>query len=93
MKFYNGPVEDLIRELRSQKGKNIYCDGGGEVVFELLRHFLIDKMVISVIPHLVGTGIRLFKDKRPEQNLKLTRSVSYPSGLVQLCYDVITPAE
>ena len=87
VEFYNGEVKDLIATLRQQEGKNIYCDGGGEVVFELLKYALIDRMIISVIPHLVGNGVMLFKDHRPEQKLKLRRSITFPSGLVQLWYD------
>jgi dihydrofolate reductase len=41
-----------------------------------------------VIPHLVGEGIRLFPEGFPEQNLKLKQSTCFPSGLVQLWYDV-----
>ena len=87
VEFYNGELKELISSLKNETGKNIYCDGGGEIVFELLKHSLIDKMVISVIPHLVGNGVRLFKDNRPEQKLKLKKSITFPSGLVQLWYD------
>lgn len=59
------------------------------MVFELLKHSLIDQMIISVIPHQVGNGVRLFKDNRPEQKLKFTKSITFPSGLVQLWYDNI----
>lgn len=87
VEFYNGSVKDLIADLRRQEGKHIYCDGGGDVVFELLNHSLIDRMIISVIPHLVGNGVRLFRDGRPEQRLTFRRSITFPSGLVQLWYD------
>ncbi len=85
--YYNGPVKDLITQLKQQPGKNIYCDGGGELVYELLKDSLIDKLGISIIPHLVGTGVRLFKDGLPEQNLKFKKSITFPSGLVQLWYE------
>lgn len=85
--FYNGPIKDLIAELQKQPGKNLYCDGGGEVIFDLLKESLIDRMIISIIPHLVGKGVRLFKEGGPEQSLTLTRSISFPSGLVQLWYE------
>jgi dihydrofolate reductase len=84
---YAPDVAALIQTLRQEPGKDIYCDGGGEIVFELLRLRLIDRLIVSVIPHLLGSGIRLFKDGRPEQNLRFKRSISYPSGLVQLWYD------
>ena len=90
IEYFNGSVSDLVAELRQQPGKGIYCDGGAEVVYALLKERLIDKMIISIIPHLVGDGVRLFKDGLPEQALKLTRSSTFPSGLVQLCYEKST---
>jgi dihydrofolate reductase len=77
-----------VKELKQQEGKDIYCDGGAEIVFELLNAKLFDRIIISIIPHLLGEGIRLFKDNNIEQNLQFKRSSSYPSGLVQLWYDV-----
>ncbi|UZR96944.1 dihydrofolate reductase family protein [Chondrinema litorale] len=85
---YHNNVVELIKKLKTKEGKDIYCDGGGEIVFELLKNSLIDRLIISVIPHLLGNGIPLFKDGRPEQNIKYKQSISYPSGLVQLWYDV-----
>ncbi len=89
---YHPDAVQLIRELKDQEGKDIYCDGGGEIVFELLKHNLIDCLIVSVIPHLLGDGIKLFRDGRPELGLILKRSISYPSGLVQLWYDKIVKA-
>lgn len=86
---YHGDVAQLVRNLKTGDGKDIYCDGGGEVVTELLRHRLIDRLIVSILPHLTGGGIRLFHDDRPEQALKFKRSVTYPSGLVQLWYDAV----
>ncbi len=86
--IYKDDLLALIKELKSQKGKDIYCDGGGEIVFELLRQQLLDKLIISVIPHLLGDGIPLFKKGLPEQPLQFKRSITYPSGLVQLWYEV-----
>ena len=87
VEYFNGSAKDLITEIRQQQGKGIYCDGGAEVVTALLNDQLIDRMIISIIPHLVGDGVRLFKDGRPEQYLNLTHSSTYPSGLVQLWYE------
>lgn len=84
---YAKDIRLLVENLQKTEGKDIYCDGGAEVVTELLKNDLIDRLIISVIPHLLGSGIRLFKDGRPEYSLKLKQSVSYPSGLVQLWYE------
>lgn len=48
--FYTGSISTLIKQLKAKPGKNIYCDGGAEVINELLAHDLIDEFIISVIP-------------------------------------------
>jgi dihydrofolate reductase len=84
--FYTGDITELVQRLKSQKGKNIYCDGGAEVVNELLKNDLIDDFIISVIPVLVGNGTRLFKDGRPEQILEFLTTKTFETGLTQLHY-------
>ncbi len=84
--FYTGDLSDLVKRLKREEGKNIFCDGGAEVVNELLLNDLIDEFMISVIPVLVGSGIKLFKDGRPEQKLKLVSVKSFDSGLTQLYF-------
>lgn len=84
--FYNGDLRDLTLRLKQEEGQNIFCDGGAEVVHELLKQQLFDELIISVIPILVGEGIKLFKDGRPEQNAKLMDVKTFNTGLVQLRY-------
>ena len=84
--FYTGDLTALVQQLKSENGKNIYCDGGAEIVNELLKRDLIDELTISVIPVLLGNGIRLFKDERPEQQLELLRVKTFDTGLTQLHY-------
>lgn len=84
--FYTGDLIELINKLKSENGKNIYCDGGAEVINELVKYDLIDEYIISVIPVLLGDGIRLFKDGRPEQMLELVNTKQFDTGLTQLHY-------
>lgn len=84
--FYSGSLVELIDDLKSKEGKGIYCDGGAEVVTELLKNDLIDELIISIIPILLGDGTRLFKDGRPEQRLELVSTKQFEKGLVQLHY-------
>ncbi|MCA6364990.1 MAG: dihydrofolate reductase [Bacteroidetes bacterium] len=85
---YADDVVQLVKKLKAEPGKDIYCDGGAEIVFELLNHKLIDRLIVSVIPHLLGDGVRLFKANNVEQQLRFKKSLTFPSGLVQLWYDV-----
>jgi len=84
--FYTGKLTELVQRLKSDSGKNIYCDGGAEIINELLQHDLIDEFIISVIPILVGNGIRLFTDGRPEHKLELVSTKTFDTGLSQLHY-------
>lgn len=84
--FYTGNLRDLVQHLKSGSGKNIYCDGGAEIINELLQDDLIDEFIISVIPILLGSGTRLFKDGRPEQQLEFMNVKSFDIGLTQLRY-------
>lgn len=84
--FYTGELPSLIHDLKSREGKNIFVDGGAKLVNELLRHQLIDEMVISYIPTVLGEGIALFQSPLPETKWKLLSVRSFDTGLVQVKY-------
>ena len=84
--FYSGDLGELVKRLKSQEGKNIYCDGGAEVINELLKLNLIDEFIISVVPVLLGDGVRLFQGLQNEQLIELINTKTFESGLVQLQY-------
>ncbi len=84
--FFNGDLEELIITLKKEKGKHIYCDGGGEIVKLLMEKNLIDEYIISVIPTILGDGKRLFKGGINPLKLKAMPSKHFESGLVQLHY-------
>lgn len=86
--FYNGSLSELLSRLRSVPGKHIFCDGGGATIHALLMEGLVDEMIISFIPVLLGGGTKLFSEGIPGQTLELVNAGSYPSGLVQLHYRV-----
>jgi dihydrofolate reductase len=86
VKFYNGDIQELIQNLKSTGEKNIYCDGGAEIVKLLMQHDLIDEYRISIIPIILGDGKRLFKGGTPTLNLEIIDSKSYEAGLVQVQY-------
>lgn len=84
--FYTGSLTELVKQLKSGEGKGIYCDGGAEIINELLNHDLVDEFTISIIPVLLGNGTRLFKDGRPEQILDLIDVKKFDTGLTQLYF-------
>lgn len=76
---------DLIRELKAREGKDIWICGGADVVRQLVREDLIDRYHISLIPTLLGRGIRLFDGGDKEIRLKLLETGSC-NGIAELIY-------
>lgn len=87
--YWNDDPGKLVHHLRTEAGGHIFVDGGSTVIRSLLQENLIDRFIISTIPCLVGKGVKLFETGYPAQNLKLLRSCSFPSGLVQCWYERI----
>ncbi|HSK01903.1 MAG TPA: dihydrofolate reductase family protein [Kofleriaceae bacterium] len=85
--FHGGNVEDLARRLARDGVKRVYVDGGA-VIQQFLAARLIDDLTISIIPVVLGAGIRLFSDHGAEEPLVLEGVDSYPTGLVQVRYRV-----
>lgn len=88
IQFYTGDLKELVIRLKQKEGKNIFVDGGAEIVNELMKHHLIDEIILSIIPVILGEGIKLFKDGIPEEKLILESSKSFDTGLVQLHYRI-----
>lgn len=86
IQFYSGDIGKLVHELKAKPGGTIFFDGGAQVANLLLKANLIDELIISIVPVLLGSGIRLFKEDNPNQKLKLLESKAYDSGLVQVKY-------
>ena len=59
---------DLVKRLREEEGNGIWICGGASIVRQLMETDLIDTLHISVIPTLLGDGVRLFGplEKRTE---------------------------
>ncbi|MEZ4737927.1 MAG: dihydrofolate reductase family protein [Flavobacteriales bacterium] len=85
--FHTGDVVELVRKLKAEPGKDIYCDGGAELADTLIKHDLIDRYCITRVPVLLGGGVRLFRDGRPTHALRLIESRSFPTGVVQSWYE------
>ena len=66
--------------------KHIWLAGGGQLITEYLNHELVDEMIISIIPIILGDGIPLFPNKPKETNLKLIKSEAFSNGLLNLHY-------
>jgi len=85
--FYSGPPEGLVPRLSYEGFQHAYVDGAG-IIQQFLAAGLVRRATVSVIPLLLGEGVRLFGNAGRELDLRLLRSQSFESGLVQLEYEV-----
>ena len=76
---------DIVNELKQKDGKGIWICGGASIVHQLIEADLIDEYYISVIPIILGSGIRLFRETEKELRLNLVRTQMY-NGIVDLVY-------
>jgi dihydrofolate reductase len=88
VRFADLAPRDAMRALEQDGARRVYVDGG-QVVQAFLRAGLIDDMVITTVPVLIGAGRRLFGELSGDRDLALVASRSFPSGLVQSTYRVL----
>jgi dihydrofolate reductase len=84
--FVNDNILDVVNELKSKSGKDIWLYGGAGLVTTFVNLGLVDEFRLSVHPVILGEGKRLFIDINQRTNLKLIESKTYSSGVVQLIY-------
>jgi dihydrofolate reductase len=79
------PVE-FCRQLRAKSGKKIWLVGGSDIASVLLNADLVDEIVLSIHPIILGDGIPLFKGIRQRRHWTLEKSERFSTGLIQLTY-------
>ncbi len=84
--FASGTPEAVVASLAAAGARRIYVDGGA-TVSSFLRVGLLDDLTLSVVPVVLGDGIRLFLPPLPERTLALREARAFPSGLVRLRYE------
>lgn len=84
--FTNEKLQNLLERLTQEPGKDIWICGGASVVNQAVKLNLIDRYCVTVIPMLLGKGIRLFNHENPELKLKLISTQSY-NGMTDLVYE------
>lgn len=77
-----GSLEEVIQQVHDKGHDNIYLDGG-MLVQSCLRADLVDQMILTQVPILLGEGIPLFGSLDQPLNFRLVSSVVFNNHLVQ----------
>lgn len=78
----NGDLKGLTEELKSKGYANLYIDGG-VTIQNFLKEDLIDEMIITTIPILLGGGIPLFAHLEDTLEFRCTDSEVFSNGISQ----------
>lgn len=82
-----GDPREIVERLEERGVRHIYVDGGVTIT-RFLEAGLIDRMTITRIPVLLGSGIPLFGFLPGDIHLQHAWTRSFPSGLVQSEYEI-----
>ena len=77
-----GEAANVLTTIHAQGFTRLYIDGG-QVIQSFLRADLIDDMIITTVPVLLGIGIPLFGEVPRMISFRCVRSETFSNGLVQ----------
>ena len=86
--FIHDNAAAFAKELKQKDGKNIWVVGGGELLHAFIAEKLVDEIIVTVAPVLLGKGIPLFKDNDFQTRLAL-KEVNRMNQFVELRYAVV----
>ncbi|MFZ4826436.1 MAG: dihydrofolate reductase family protein [Phototrophicaceae bacterium] len=80
-------IPSTIRHLKQTSAQDIWLVGGAQIIRPCVEHHLIDEIILTLIPVMLGQGIPLFQPHAmPTHTLTLQACTPYPDGCVQLHY-------
>lgn len=93
VRYVAGDAAAIVQPFLGEAGKDIWLVGGGEVTRAFLAAGLVDEVIVSIHPILIGEGIPLFPPGSGAATLRLRDCTRFDTGLVQLSYDVTHPSD
>lgn len=82
----DGPVRPVLDHMRNAAGgRNIWVVGGGELATQFADSNLLDELLVTIVPVVLGTGVPTFA-RRMDSRLVLTNAAPAANGAVELRY-------
>ena len=77
----------FLKDLVETEGDDIWLLGGGRLISSFMKYDLIDRIIISIHPLIIGGGVPLFERCNVPSEWSLDNVESFASGLVQISYN------
>jgi dihydrofolate reductase len=88
VRIVHAKVPDLHDELVAAAGeRNLWVVGGGNVASQFADAGLLDELLVTVVPVVLGEGKPLF-DRRLPGPMQLAGTRAFDSGMVELRYEI-----
>ncbi len=89
VRIANAKVTALYDEMMAAAGGgNLWVVGGGNVASQFADAGLLDELILTVVPVVLGEGKPLFDRRLPQNPLQLTGTRAWDTGMVELRYEI-----
>jgi dihydrofolate reductase len=85
-KLANQPLEELVKTLKKESGKDILV-GSRSLILQLMRLHLIDEYQFCIHPLVAGSGLPLFENVNESIFFKLIKTKTFKGGAILLYYE------
>ncbi len=89
VRIADAPVTDLYEEMAAAAGeRNLWVVGGGNVASQFAAAGLLDEVLVTVVPVVLGAGKPLFDERLPGGPMQLLGTRAFSTGMVELRYAI-----
>ena len=89
VRIVSAKVRDLYDEMIAVAGdRHLWVVGGGNVASQFADEGLLDELLVTVVPVVLGEGKPLFDRRLPGGPMQLTGTRCFDSGMVELRYEI-----
>jgi dihydrofolate reductase len=89
VRIVNARVADVYDKVISAAGeRNLWVVGGGNVASQFADAGLLDEVLVTVVPVVLGAGKPLFDHRPPGGEMQLMGTRTFDSGMVELRYEI-----
>jgi len=82
VEMYSDDILKLVNQLEAKGFKHAYIDGGATITF-FINHQLINEMIITKAPVILGKGIPLFGEINNSIKLVNSEAIAFPNDFIQ----------
>lgn len=82
VELVKGDLKTVLKDIEEKGHQQIYIDGG-KTIQNFLKEDLIDEMIITIIPYLLGGGVSLFGELSSRRDFKCVETKLFLDQVVQ----------